>query len=168
MQIRQGYLLINPLPHKYPLTPLLTTPSFLTQRIRCPPPPTSSAGARSSLCRRDSKSLNGYPLSLTSLLRRREWSVVKLRSIRWGGSQRNLEESTDSMEKDSKGEKRKRFHQALLNLYHPPSPPRSPPPPSPQVISPPSLLLSLLSSSILGCPVPNRSLIWGVVNINLI
>lgn len=167
MQIRQGYLLINPLPHKYPLTPLLTTPSFLTQRIRCPPPPTLSAGVRSSLCRRDSESLNGYPLSLTSLLRRREWSVVKLRSIRWGGSQRNLEESTDSME-DSKGEKRKRFHQALLNLYHPPSPPRSPPPASPQVISPPSLLLSLLSSSILGCPVPNRSLIWGVVNINLI
>ncbi|XP_009394288.2 uncharacterized protein LOC103979796 [Musa acuminata AAA Group] len=37
------------------------------------------------------------------------------------------------MEKDSKGEKRKRFHQALLNFYHPPSPPRSPPPPSPQL-----------------------------------
>ncbi|CAL9116997.1 unnamed protein product [Musa acuminata var. zebrina] len=34
---------------------------------------------------------------------------------------------------DSKGEKRKRFHQALLNLYHPPSRPRSPPPPSPQL-----------------------------------
>ncbi|WOK92244.1 hypothetical protein Cni_G00935 [Canna indica] len=38
------------------------------------------------------------------------------------------------MEKtDFREEKRKRFHEALLTLYYPPSPPRSPPPRSPQL-----------------------------------
>ncbi|XP_042451821.1 uncharacterized protein LOC122036539 [Zingiber officinale] len=50
------------------------------------------------------------------------------------GGSGDLEESAPSIEKkDFRKGKRKRFHQALLNLYLPPSPPRSPPPRLPQI-----------------------------------